>query len=116
MGFLVNKFHVNLLQYAHWFMLIRISQIKDHYISVDQSIYSTYIVEKYLDNSTVKTSTKLYNTNFPYDMIFTKAYVSTSDDQADNFTREINVRYRVCIGSLIYLSYKRVDFIFQYTS
>ena len=37
-------FHVNLLGYAHWFMPIRISQIKDHFISVDQARYATPIV------------------------------------------------------------------------
>ena len=30
-----KRFHVKLIGYAHWFMSIRISQLKDHYISVD---------------------------------------------------------------------------------
>ena len=38
--------HVNLLGYAHWFMSIRISQMKDHSISVDQDRYVTSIVAK----------------------------------------------------------------------
>ena len=29
-----KRFHVNLLGFAHWFMSIRISQLKDHSISV----------------------------------------------------------------------------------
>ena len=49
-----KRFHVNFLGFAHWFMSIRISQLKDHSISVDQAIYTTSIVAKYLDNSTVK--------------------------------------------------------------
>ena len=65
-------FHVNFLGYAHWFMSIRIYQIKDHSISVDQARYATSIVEKYLDTATAKASTKFYNTTLPYDMIFTK--------------------------------------------
>ena len=36
--------HVNFLGYAHWFMSIIISQIKDHYISVDQARCATSIV------------------------------------------------------------------------
>ena len=64
--------HVNLLGYAHWFMSIRISQMKDHYISVDQARYATSIVVKYLYTSTVKVSTKFYKTTFPDDMIFKK--------------------------------------------
>ena len=49
-----NIFHVNLLVYAHWFMLIRISQMKDNSISVDQAICATSIIAKYLDTTTVK--------------------------------------------------------------
>ena len=41
-----NRFHVNFLGYAHWFMSIRISQLTDHYISVDQSKHATSIVAK----------------------------------------------------------------------
>ena len=65
-------FHVNFLRYAHWFISIRISQFKDHSISVDQVRYATSIVEKYLDTTTVTVSTKFYKTTFPTDMIFTK--------------------------------------------
>ena len=32
-----NRLHVNFLGYAHWFMSIRISQLKDHSISLDQA-------------------------------------------------------------------------------
>ena len=79
--------HVNFLGYAHWFISIRISQVKDHYISVDHARYATSIVAKYLDTVTVKASTKFYNTNLPSGMIFTKAYASTSDEQVEKLTR-----------------------------
>ena len=45
-------------------------------------------------------------------MIFTKKYVSTSDEQVDKLTREYNIHYRACIGSLIYLFSTRVDLSF----
>ena len=53
--------------------------MKDNSISVDQARYATSIVEKYLDNTTVKASTKFYKTTLPADMIFTNGDVSTSD-------------------------------------
>ena len=65
-------FHVNFLRYAHWFMSIRISQMRDHSIYVDQARYATSIVAKYLDTTTVKLSTNFYKTTLPSDMIFTK--------------------------------------------
>ena len=45
-------------------------------------------------------------------MIFTKEDVSTSDEQVDKLTREYNIHYRACIGSLIYLLSTRVDLSF----
>ena len=86
--------------------------MKDHYISVYQAIYSTSIVDKYVDNSTANKSKKFYKTTFPSDMIFAKDDVSTRDEQVDNLTKEFNIHYRACIGSLIYLLSIRVDLSF----
>ena len=86
-GTLGKRFHVNFLGYAHWFMSIRIYQMKDNSISVDRAIYATSIVAKYLETATVKVSTKFYKTTFPADMIFTKEDVSTSDEQVEKLTR-----------------------------
>ena len=93
-------------------MSIRISQMRDHSISVDQARYYNSVVAKYLDTATVKVSTKFYNNTLPADMIFTKVDVSTSDEQVEKLTREFNIHYRACIGSLIYLLPTRVDLRF----
>ena len=74
--------------YEHWFMSIRISQLKDYSISVDQARYATSVVSKYLDTATFKVSTKFYNTTLPAYIIFTKEDVSTSDEQVNKLTRE----------------------------
>ena len=79
-------FHVRFLGYAHWFMSIRISQMKDHYISVYHTRYDNSIVDEYLDNATFKTSENIYKTNLPSDMIFTKADASTSIEKVDKLT------------------------------
>ena len=86
------------LGYAHWFMSIRISQLKDNYISVYQARYSTSIVAKYLDTARVKVRTNFYKTTFPADMIFTQEYVSTSDEKVEKLNREFSIHYRACIG------------------
>ena len=82
-----KRFHVNLLGFEHWFMSIRISQLKDHYISVDQARYANSVVAKYLDTATVKVNNKFYKTTLTSDMIFTKEYASTSDEQVERLTR-----------------------------
>ena len=103
---------MNFLGYAHWFMSIRISQLKDHSIYVDQARYSTSIVANYLDTATVKVSKTFYKTILPSDMIFTKEDVSTSDEQVEKLTREYKIRYRSFVGSLTYLLSTRVDLSF----
>ena len=80
-------------------MSIRIYQMKEHYISVDKARYAIYIVAEYLDTATVYASKNVYNTTFPYNMIFTKYDASTSDDQVDKLTRELNIHYRAFIVS-----------------
>ena len=82
-----KRSHVNFLGFAHWFMSIRISQLKDHSISVDQARYATSIVARYLDTATVNVSKTFYKTTLPSDMIFTKEDVSTSDEQVESLTR-----------------------------
>ena len=79
---------------------------------MDQARYATSLFAKYLDNATVKVSNKFYKTTLPADIIFTKEDVSTSDAQVKRLTREYNIHYRACIGSLIYLLSTRVDLSF----
>ena len=112
MNTLGKIFHVNFLGYAHWFMSIIIFQMKDHSTYANQSRYATSIVAKYLDTATVEVSTKFYKTTLIADIIFTKEDVSTSDEQVEKLTREYNIHYRACIGSLIYLLFTRVDLSF----
>ena len=68
-------------------MTIRIYQLKDHSISVDQARYATSIVAKYLDTATVKESKTFYKTTLLDDMIFTKEDFSTSDEQVEKLNR-----------------------------
>ena len=103
---------MNLLGYAHWFVSIRIYQIKDHSIYVNQARYDTSIVAKYLDTSTVKTSKKFYKTNFPSDMIFIKYDAYNSAEKVEKLNRELNIHYIACIGSFIYLLSIGVDLRF----
>ena len=94
-------------------MSIIISELKDHSISVDKARYATSIVAKYLNTATVKASIHFYKTTLPSDMIFTKDDTYTSDEQVEKLTREFNIHYRDCIGSLIYLLSTRGDLSFS---
>ena len=60
----------------------------------NQDRYVTSIVAKYLDTTTVKVSTFFYKTTLQASTVFTKEDVSTSDEQVENLTRELNIHYR----------------------
>ena len=45
-GTLGKILHMNFLMYSHWFMSIRIYQMKDNSVSVYRARYATYIVSK----------------------------------------------------------------------
>ena len=86
--------------------------MNDNLISVDQARYATFIVVKYLDTATVKTSTKSYNTTLSSDMIFTKSNASSSNEEVKKLTRDFDIHHRACIESLIYLLSTIVDLSF----
>ena len=86
--------------------------MKNHSISVDQAKYATSIAAKYLDNATVKASTKFDKTTLPSDMIFKKEDKYTSYEEVEKLTRGFKIHYRACICSLIYLLSTRVDLSF----
>ena len=82
--------------------------MKDLSIYLDQARYATSIVARYLDTATVKFIKRFYKNKLPADMIFTKEDASTSDEQVKKLTRQLNIHYRSCMVSLIYLLSTRV--------
>ena len=63
-------------------MYIRISQLKDHSISVDQTRHDISFAAKYPENYTIKNS-MFHKTTLSHDMIFTKEDSSTSDKKVE---------------------------------
>ena len=70
------------------FMSIAISQLKEHYISVDQYRYATSVIAKYLDTSKIEENKNFHKTTLPHDMLFNIEYASTSDEQVEMLSRE----------------------------
>ena len=54
---------------------------------MEQDRYSTAVVSKYLDTSTIKENPKVHKTTLPHDMVFTKEYAYTSDEQVEALSR-----------------------------
>ena len=60
----------------------------------------------------VNLDSRIYKTTFHSDAIFTKYDTYTSDEQVEKLTREFNLHYRSCIGSIVYLFSTKVDLSF----
>ena len=65
-------FHVKFLIYSDYFLPIRISHLKGHFISVDHSRFATYVVSNYLDTFRKKKISNFHKTKLPYYIILTK--------------------------------------------
>ena len=94
---------MNFLRYAHWCMSIKISQLKDHSIPLDQDGYDTSVAAKYLETATIKDNSKFHKTNLPHDIIFIKEYASIGDEKVEVLYIEYNIHYQACVGSFIYI-------------
>ena len=79
---------------------------------MDQAIYYTSVVSKYLDTVTIKENSMSHKNNLPHDTIFTKEDASVSDEQGEVLSRYYNIHYRACVVSLVYISSKKVDSCF----
>ena len=84
-------------------MSIRILQIRDHSISVDQEMYATYVLENYLETDTIKENSKFHRNTVPHNMIFIKKYDSTRNEKAEILYRAYNIQYINVLGQIIYL-------------
>ena len=80
-------FHAKFLEYTHWFMSIRISQLGYHSISVHQARYATSDVDNCLENAKMLIY-KFHKNNLTHDMVLTKYDVSNSDEQVEKLSRE----------------------------
>ena len=112
MDTLGNRFHVNFLGYAHWFMSIKIPQLKYHYISVYQYRYATSLVENDIDTPIIRENSKFHKNTFPRDIIFTKEDYYNSYEKVEVMSIEYNIQYRACMISFIYPMSARVDLCF----
>jgi hypothetical protein len=109
---LQQRFNLELLGQAHWYLATRISQLSNFDIELDQSRYCQSIVKKYLETAGTKKVLTVHSTPLPSDFIPSVADCSVNETSSQQLAVEYNIDYASCIGSLIYLGMTRVDIIF----
>jgi hypothetical protein len=109
---LTQRFNVELMGQAHWYLATRINQLNNYDIELDQSRYCKSIVRKYLDTAGCKKIINHHSTPLPLDFTPTSEDCSADEDASKLLEQEYNIEYASCIGSLIYLAMTRCDITF----
>ncbi len=104
-----NRFNLELLGQAHWYLGTRIKQLSNFDIELDQHRYCRSIVKKYLDSAGCPKNNRKYNTPLSLEFIPTSDDCSENEAKAQELATEYNIDFASCVGSLIYLGMTRTD-------
>lgn len=109
---LQQRFNVEFLGQAHWYLATRINQLSNFDIEIDQSRYCMAIIKKYLETAGAKKVPNQHSTPLALDFVPTSEDCSVDENASKLLEQEYNFEYASCIGSLIYLAMTRCDITF----
>jgi len=104
-----ERFQLELLGNAHWYLGSCINQLKNFDIEIDQSHYCNAIVKKYLDTTGCARNIRHHDTPLPSGFIPTSDDCTGTEAECVEISTAFNIDFASCTGSLIYLSMTRTD-------
>jgi hypothetical protein len=104
-----NRFNLELLGQAHWYLGTRIRQLSNFDIELDQHRYCRSIVKKYLDSAGCPKNNRKHETPLSLEFIPTSDHCSENETKAQELETEYNIDFASCVGSLIYLGMMHPD-------
>jgi transposase InsO family protein len=104
-----DRFNLELLGQAHWYLGTRIKQLSNFDIELDQHRYCRSIVKKYLDSAGCPKNNRKHDTSLSLEFIPTSDDCSEDEAKAQALAMEYNIDFASCVGSLIYLGMTRTD-------
>jgi hypothetical protein len=107
-----ERFNLELLGQAHWYLGSRIRQLANFNIELDQSRYCRSLVKRYLETAGCPKVLRHHTTPLPSGFIPTCDDCSSTEHVAQELPSEYNIDFASCVGSLIYLSMTRTDIIY----
>ena len=108
-----ERFTVEFMGRAHWFLSVRIAQDKDFNYTLDQNRYANMILTKYLGKIATNITTTETKRPLPEDFVPSKLDCSKSESEVETLTAEYRIDYASTVGALIYLSHTRVDLAYS---
>jgi hypothetical protein len=90
---LQDRFHLELMGQAHWYLATRIHQKQNLDIELDQTRYCLSILKKYLGTAGCPRNNSLVNTPLPIDFIPTSKDCSLDEKEVTKLEEEFNFEY-----------------------
>jgi hypothetical protein len=109
---LADRFSLELLGQAHWYLGSRIRQLANYDIELDQSRYCKSIVRKYLETAGCAKNLRQHDTPLPSGFIPMADDCSAKEEDAKELEVQYNIDFASCVGSLIYLGMTRTDILY----
>jgi len=109
---LKERFNLELMGQAHWYLATRIRLHENFDIELDQHHYCISTVQKYLSQAGCQKINHHHSTPLPSDFVPSVEDCSEDEGAAKILEEEYNLDFASCVGSLIYLAMTRCDFCF----
>jgi len=90
---LQDRFHLELLGQAHWYLATRVHQNANFDIELDQTGYWLSILKKYLESAGCPKNNSLVSTPLPLDFTPTSDDCSQSEEDVAKLEKEFNIEY-----------------------
>jgi hypothetical protein len=104
---LSERFDVEVLGQAHWYLSARIHQDADFNVTLDQARYCKVIANRFLEKAGAKKKPRYHSTIFPAEFVPSVDNCSKDEETSKTLQEEYGIDFASCVGVLLYLSYTR---------
>jgi len=101
---LKQQFNLEFLGQAHWYLATQVDHLANYDIELDQIGYCQSIIRKSLDTAGCQKDNSVTTTPLPLDFVPTSGESAPDMATTEQLSREYNIDFASCIGSLIYLT------------
>ena len=109
---LKKRFAVEFKGSAQWYISMKITQLANYDIIVDQTRYLKSILNRFLTTIRMPINKKYHNKPLPDGFVAMKDDMAPSEQESVELQEKHNLDYRALIGCLIYLTYTRADCVY----
>ena len=108
-----KRFAVELKGRAQWYISMKLRQLNNYDIVIDQDRYVQSLLQRFLNTVRMPILDKKTSTPIPTDFVYSKDDLAETEDASKILQRKYNIDFRALIGCLLYLTYTRIDIVYS---